>query len=181
MGRATDLLAALDGFVAADALETAHLGAVRRLLEAGDRAFGRDHYAPGHITASAFVLDPTRTRLLLIHHQKLERWLQPGGHVEPEDRDIEAATRRELHEEVGLTELTRLGGIFDVDVHPIPARKNEPEHRHFDVRLLFVSHGAEVRAGSDAKAAKWVPFAEVRLAESDASVLRAVQKLVRGV
>lgn len=168
-------------FVPHDDLERAHRDA---LVELATRAGAtlRSHFEPGHFTASAFVLSPDGEALLLIEHSKLKRWLQPGGHVDPTDRDLEAAARREVAEETGLTDLELLGPApFDLDVHVIPERRKpgreEPEHRHFDVRYLFRARTREVRAGSDALAARWVPLAEVPSVESDESVWRAVRKL----
>lgn len=142
-------------------------------------ALERDHFVPGHFTASSFVLSPDEQSILLIFHGKLHRWLQPGGHVEPGDLDIVAAARREVSEEVGLDDLTLLGSgaPFDLDIHAIPARKTEPQHEHFDVRFLFRASSWQVRAASDAVDARWVPLDEVGQLESDASVQRAVAKL----
>lgn len=166
----------------ADALEATHRDAVLRLLDVPGDPFSRDHFAPGHVTASAFVLAPDGAALLLILHGKLHRWLQPGGHVDAEDVDVLAAARREVLEEVGLADLPLsplTDGLIDVDVHVIPARKADPEHSHFDVRFLFQARDWQFAAGSDAHAGKWVPLAEVTTLESDASVLRAVAKLQR--
>ena len=58
--------------------------------------------APAHVTASALVLDPVRRRVLLTLHPKIGRWLQLGGHCEPEDLDLADAARREATEESGL-------------------------------------------------------------------------------
>jgi len=58
-----------------------------------------------------------------------------GGHVEGEEPPAVAALR-EGAEESGLADLRLAGGIFDLDVHGIPAAKGEPEHAHFDVRYL---------------------------------------------
>ena len=49
---------------------------------------------PGHITASALVLDHTRTKALLTLHPRLGRWVQLGGHCEDVDTDIRAAALR---------------------------------------------------------------------------------------
>ncbi len=96
----------------------------------------------GHLTASAWVLDRTHTHAAMIHHRKLDRWLQPGGHIEDDDASWRAAAYREVTEEVGLT--TFIAGpdaeqLFDVDVHPIPARSDVPAHYHYDLRFLFVA------------------------------------------
>ena len=69
-------------------------------------------------------------------------------------------------------------GIFDVDVHEIPALKGEPTHKHFDVRFLFVANDLNMTAGTDAKDARWVPFQEITEEISDRSVVRAIEKWV---
>ncbi len=143
--------------------------------------FARDHYVPGHFTASAFILSPEGDALLLIHHRKLGRWLQPGGHVEPSDADLLAAARREAAEEVGRSDLTldpRQSGAFDLDVHAIPAHGTSPEHEHFDVRFLFRSPTRRVVEGEEVDGARWVPLAQLAQdPTADPSVLRAVRKL----
>ena len=115
----------------------------------------------------------------MIHHSKLHRWLQPGGHVDPEDADVFAAARREVEEEVGLVDLSLVhASVFDLDVHEIPARKSDPRHAHFDVRILLRAPHRNAVAGSDANAVRWVPLSEVNGEESDESVMRAVRKLL---
>ena len=147
-------------------------------LSAETGAFGRDHFTPGHFTASAFVLSPDDSGLLLIHHARLDRWLQPGGHVEPGDADLLATARRELAEEVGIDDAElAVPGIFDVDVHGIPAARGEPGHEHFDVRFLFRARSRELRISSEAHAAAWVRFADLDPLQTDHSVLRAAHKL----
>lgn len=96
----------------------------------------------GHLTASAWVLDRTQTHVVMIHHRKLNRWLQPGGHIDDSDASWRSAALRELAEETGLTRFVELSDeecLFDVDVHLIPARKDELAHLHYDLRFLFVA------------------------------------------
>ncbi|HEY6880471.1 MAG TPA: NUDIX hydrolase [Polyangiales bacterium] len=154
---------------------------MKELCESVAAPCARANYLPGHFTASAFVVSPERDALLLILHGKLGLWLQPGGHVDDEDESLLAAARREVAEEVGLRELELLAPApLDLDIHDIPARKGEPAHAHFDVRFLFRAPTRAVRAGSDAKDARWVPLAKIGeddLVRSDESVLRAVRKL----
>ena len=135
----------------------------------------RDQFSPGHFTASAFVLSPDDQNLLLIFHSKLSLWLQPGGHVDASDKTLLAAAKREVLEEVGVqAELhPDFPGILDLDIHTIPARKEEPAHEHFDVRFALRAPNHEFQAGSDALSARWVPIDEVERAHSDASVTRA--------
>ena len=179
MTRRAHLAGLLGAHQPADAIEAAHLAGMLKLVRAPGDPFARAHWEPGHFTASAFVLSPDQNQLLLILHGKLHRWLQPGGHVNPEDADILAAARREVAEEVGMHNLPFRDGprIFDVDVHRIPAIGDSPEHHHFDVRVLFVAPDLSATAGSDAKDAQWVALDRVHAWETDESVLRAVRKL----
>jgi len=92
----------------------------------------------GHITASAWVVNDNMTEAFLIRHKSLDLWMQPGGHVDPDEYPAEAAVR-ESNEETGLSGLQILPpGLFDVDVHSIPDNlmKNEPRHTHYDLRYL---------------------------------------------
>lgn len=137
--------------------------------------FARSHLDPGHFTASAFVLCPERRRLLLIRHPKLGRWLQPGGHIEPSDESLLAAARREVREETGVEPLTALEpGIFDVDVHLIPANPREGAHAHFDVRYAFVAPREELTVSSEVKAARWVELEAVAGLNDEESLARPV-------
>jgi ADP-ribose pyrophosphatase YjhB (NUDIX family) len=158
--------------------EQAFLDRMRELLDAGSTAFDRTSYEPGHFTASAFVVDGRHENLLLIHHKKLRRWLQPGGHVETIDPDLEHAARREVREETGLSDLHPLvDGAFDLDVHEIPPFGAARAHSHFDVRFLFRAHGERLAPSAEVTSARWMPLAKLRELTDDDSVLRAVGKL----
>ena len=99
---------------------------------------------PGHLTGSAFVIDVVLRRALLIHHAALGIWIQPGGHVDPGEQPVQAALRETL-EETGISGELLCLGIFDVDIHPIPAnlRKGEPDHHHIDVRYLVAASSSD--------------------------------------
>jgi len=134
----------------------------------------------GHVTGSAWIVDPTRSRCLLTHHRKLERWLQLGGHADGQT-DILAVAMREGREESGLVSLRPVAtSIFDCDVHAIPARKAEPEHWHYDVRFLLEADDAEALVVSEeSKELAWVALGDVAALGGDASVLRMVAKTAR--
>ena len=121
--------------------------------EAGDRdqivAFVRRHERPfdraigeGHLTGSAITVSADGSHVLLLHHRKLDRWLQPGGHGDPGETTGEEVALREALEESGIEGLTlhpRAPRPLDVDVHDIPARGSEPAHQHLDLRYLVVA------------------------------------------
>ncbi len=99
-------------------------------------AFANDTWI-WHITASMLVINPEHTRVLLMFHKKLQKWLQFGGHSDGES-DTLATAIREFHEESGIwIEPTIYSGIFDIDIHEIPADlKWRPSHMHYDVLYL---------------------------------------------
>ena len=179
MNRVDHLISLLAAHTPTDPKEAAFCIEMSRLTADRNDALSRHHFEPGHFTASAFVLSPDQKSVLLIFHGKLARWLQPGGHIDPDDIDVLHAAAREVAEETGLTNLQPIGtGLFDVDIHEIPARKNNPAHRHFDLRILLQATSLDFQAGSDALDAKWVRLEDVNEVESDASVMRAIRKLM---
>jgi 8-oxo-dGTP pyrophosphatase MutT (NUDIX family) len=139
---------------------------VRLAHELGD-PLSRDE-PKAHFTASAFVVDERCARTCLVQHVKLERLLQPGGHVEPSDISLEAAALREAHEETTLE--VRLHPVaprpFDLDIHEIPERPGEPAHYHLDVRYLVVG------TGEPCEGAAWYAIGEA----GDGSVRRLAAK-----
>ncbi len=163
-----------------DDVEASHRRSMLNRLAQAPDPFDKDHFEPGHFTASGYVVSPDDRDVLLIFHESLERWLQPGGHFDDDDPSALDAARRELEEEVGLAELPLHPSapcLFDVDVHTIPARAPYPEHLHFDVRFLFRAKSREFRAGSDAVRAAWVPIAELSDRTDWASASRVAVKL----
>lgn len=136
----------------------------------------------GHVTGSAWVVSPDRQRVVLIHHRKLDRWLQPGGHADG-DPDVAAVALREAEEETGLTGLKlirqdeQLPGIFDVDVHTIPARGNVPQHWHYDVRFLVEANPKiSFRQNGETKDIQWFSTKEAELLVDSESICRMLRK-----
>jgi 8-oxo-dGTP pyrophosphatase MutT (NUDIX family) len=168
---------ALDEHALAYPGSAAVVARMRELLLVPGDPFSNRHTEPGHFTASAFVLCPERRRVLLIRHPKLGRWLQPGGHVEPEDADLAAAARREVSEETGVSVEGPTGGIFDVDIHDIPANAKDPAHQHFDVRFAFIARSDRLDASPEALGARWVDLSAVARLSSEVSVLRCTERL----
>ena len=127
---------------------------VLNLLEYSPAPFSREQFTPGHITCSGLVLAPADQRVLLVHHRRLERWLLPGGHVEPEDATIADSARREVVEETGA--LLAPGGLFiGADVHGIPAKRGEPYHLHHDLMFHFRATAEEFRVSEESHAVVW--------------------------
>lgn len=168
---------ALAAYAPADDRERAFRDRMLSLCDATE-PFSRTAFTPGHFTASAFVLSPDRRRLLVVFHRKLGRWLQPGGHIEPTDASILDAARREVEEETGVRgTIAADERVFDIDIHDIPARRDEAAHEHFDLRVLLFAPEIAVVANDEVEAVRWADLAEIPSLGTDESVLRAVRKL----
>ena len=152
---------------------------LRAFVEAHSDCFKRSLQA-GHVTGSAWIVDRALGATLLVHHAKLDKWLQPGGHADGEP-DVRAVALREAREETGLVDLVSAGdGIFDVDVHAIPARGDEPAHEHYDVRFAFFADRHTVpRASEESHAVAWIALDDLERYAIDDSVRRMAAKTVR--
>jgi 8-oxo-dGTP pyrophosphatase MutT (NUDIX family) len=171
------LVGMLEAYVPDPGQEPAH-SAMLQLASGGGDVFSADRVDPGHFTASGYVLAPDRSRLVLVHHARLGVWVQPGGHVDPGDAGVVAAAEREIQEETGLADLVLLdAGLFDLDVHPIPARPTLPAHRHYDLRFLFLATGEELQVSPESLAVRWVALTELDAIGADSSLRRAAAKL----
>ncbi len=141
-------------------------------------AFQRTHL-PGHITGSAWIVDASKGKALLIHHAKLNRWLQPGGHADGDENVLRVALR-EAEEETGVKEYKILSeGIFDLDIHPIPNRKDFPEHLHYDIRYLVQANTVDELILSDESFnVAWINFDELSsLTGNNSSINRMMEKV----
>ncbi len=171
-----DLAAALDDYARRWPEEAPVVELFSTLLAEGASAFTRERLA-GHFTGSAWLVSADGDRALLTHHRKLGLWLQPGGHADG-DTDLGSVALREAEEESGLRDLSCLPGLFDLDRHRIPARRDEPEHWHYDARFVVRCGGSEAFAvGPESLDLAWRPIAELAEASDvDASLRRMACK-----
>lgn len=137
--------------------------------------FCRSH-AEGHITGSAWLLNPGGDKALLTLHHNLKRWLQPGGHADGAPDTLGTALR-EATEESGIDGIVPLDAeIMDVDIHTIPPnpRRGEREHLHYDIRYLLQAPHERFAISEESDALAWWSASDfiARAGETDEAVLR---------
>jgi 8-oxo-dGTP pyrophosphatase MutT (NUDIX family) len=145
------------------------------LLDDAEDPFRRERL-DGHYTASAWLVSHDGRRLLMTHHRKLDRWLQPGGHADG-DRELARAALRESQEESGLPGLEVDPRIFDLDRHWIPARGDVPGHWHYDVR--FVVRAGEDEAFTVSDESHALAWREIGALVDDAQVDPSIRRMAR--
>lgn len=149
-------------------------------LGLGATAFARSTL-PGHFTGSALVVSPDGDKALLMHHRKLDRWLQFGGHARAGETNGYATALREAREESGLRTLYPIPEshqVLDVDIHRIPTSPREPAHDHLDLRYAFVASPDEEpeRQESEVRELRWFAWNELPTLGLDPALERAFAK-----
>jgi 8-oxo-dGTP pyrophosphatase MutT (NUDIX family) len=137
---------------------------------------------PGHVTASAIVLDAAGTNVLLTLHPRLGRWVQLGGHCEPDDADIVAAALRESTEESGIESLAISPHLAAVHVHPVTCSLGVPT-RHLDLQFIArAPASAQIAVSDESLDVRWWPVDQLPVGSDHALVhlvSRAVSRPVR--
>lgn len=143
------------------------------------RCYERDCWA-GHVTGAAWLVNRAGTHVLLTHHRKLDMWLQLGGHSDG-DPDTTGVALREAREESGLEVELLSDGIFDIDIHAIPARKQDPEHRHLDIRFAMRVLDSEAFVVSpESIDLAWIEIADLASVTQEPTILRMGRKWLAG-
>lgn len=169
----------LEAYQAFDDLERTYHRDIRAFVRSQTRSHRRSN-AGGHVTGSAWVVDREARHALLVHHRRLDRWLQPGGHLEDDATVLEAALR-EAREETGLVCIPASEEIFDIDIHRIPANAREAEHLHYDIRFLLVADRDETpTVSSESREVRWFDWDEIHAMACGPSIDRMVHKCRAG-
>lgn len=175
------ILELLDRYQLQNPSEVGCIERIRELVRKHADCFERS-CAPGHITASVWIVSPDRERFLLAHHRKLGRWLQLGGHADG-DPDVSSVALREAREESGLRDFEWLDELpIDVDVHRIPARPGEPAHEHHDIRFLLAARcDGELVVSDESHALAWFEWDALERDFCEESLLRMGRKARRRI
>lgn len=177
LGRAEELTLVVDALSAYEAVDDQQAAVRAEMLAfagAHDDALWRT-CAPGHFTGSALVVHADREQVLLLFHTKLQRWLQPGGHLDG-DANLAASALREATEESGIEGLRVAVPAVDLDIHEVRPPKEEP-HLHLDVRFVVLApEGAEVVGNHESQALRWVRPAQLSELGADEGLVRLTER-----
>jgi 8-oxo-dGTP pyrophosphatase MutT (NUDIX family) len=155
-----DATVVLTAWEAPDAAQSAIREALLAYLAVRDDGCSRS-CETGHLTASALVVDDAGENALLTLHPRVGRWVQLGGHIEPEDTTLAGAALREATEESGIEGLTISGSPLHLDVHPVTCSLGVPT-RHLDVRYFVrAPAGAREVRSEESVDLRWWPLAEL--------------------
>ena len=149
------LASVLAGYTARSEQEAQDVGRLRQLV-----ANAADPWTRGsglHVTGSAVVVHPPTRQVLLRWHERMQAWLQVGGHADPGETDPFLIAQREAREETGLADLAPWPDsdqprVVHIAVVPVPAGKGEPAHEHGDIRYGLATHQPEAVAPETASA-----------------------------
>lgn len=175
-----DLLRLLDAHDTSFMEEAGFVQRARRWIMANPSIFDRKQ--PIHVTASAWVISPDRSRVFLVHHGKLHEWFQPGGHADG-DNDVIRVAMKEASEEAGidLEHVNLLSEeVFDVDIHWVPENEFHPAHGHIDMRFLVeIDDSLPVPGSHESHEVRWVGLMEASTYNNNRSTWRMVEKTRR--
>ncbi len=152
---------------------------IKSFISGTEACFERSNGA-GHITGSAWLINPGGDKALLTLHHKLKRWMQTGGHADG-DSDVLRVALREAEEESGISGIRPLmREIFDIDIHPIPANphKGEGAHYHYDIRYLLQAPHEQFRISHESDDLAWWSQQDFqqRSSELDEAALRMASR-----
>ena len=172
-----DILNLLDDYDTRFLDEASHVARARRWIMTHEEIFNREN--PVHVTASAWVVNPARTHIFMVHHGKHHQWFQPGGHADG-DNDVLRVALKEASEESGL-DMAHIRllhrKVFDVDIHAVPTAHAVPEHAHIDIRFLVeMDDDVPVPGSHESHEVRWIPLREVAAMSRLRSTHRMLEK-----
>jgi 8-oxo-dGTP pyrophosphatase MutT (NUDIX family) len=161
--------------------ERAYVQRAIRYIQHNPGVFDRKH-APVHITASVWVVNPDRDKVLMVHHGKLHHWFQPGGHADGET-DVLKVALKEVAEETGIESrhiFLLSQEVFDVDIHDVPTMGDVSSHGHIDIRFLVeIDDNLPLPGSHESHEVRWIDLYRVTSFNNFRSTYRMVEKTRR--
>ena len=117
-------------------------------LEKNGDAFLRSNLL-AHMTASSWIVNPERTKTLMVYHNLYDSWSWTGGHADGET-DLLSVALREAREETGIEHVRPLSPeIFSLEVLTVDGHEKRgeyvPSHLHMNVTYLLEAEESDTR------------------------------------
>ena len=143
------LLAQLEGYAPWNEQEARDKAVLLTMLRSGRDLWTRENET-AHLTASAWVTDPTRTRVLMCYHNIYHSWSWLGGHADG-DRDLLGVALRQVGEESGLASVRPVSeDLFSLEILTVDGHEKRgryvPSHLHLNVTYLLEADDTETLA-----------------------------------
>ena len=135
-----DIRAAIAAYSPFNEQEDADKTLILDFLQKNPDAFYRTNRI-AHMTASAWVVNPARNRVLMVYHNIYDSWSWTGGHADGEE-DLAAVALREVREETGVRSARLLSKeIFSLESLTVDGHEKHgayvPSHLHLNVTYLL--------------------------------------------
>lgn len=146
-----------------------------------------------HFAASGFVINRENTKMLMVYHKKLNTWVIPGGHLEPNEYPADGALR-EIFEETGIKAAvidssessfegnekeSKIATPYVMLSEFIPEKNDKPAHIHMDfVYLCIADETTPVKREAEVSNVKWMTFEEVLKTDTFESIKEFARKRV---
>ena len=139
-GNRAELTEAIRAFRPENEQEEADKKGILAFLAANENAFTRDNII-AHMTASAWVVNHDRTKVLMVYHRIYDSWSWTGGHADGEE-NLLAVALREVTEETGVSSVTPVSDdIFSLEILTVDGHEKHgsyvPSHLHMNVTYLL--------------------------------------------
>ncbi len=154
----------LENYIPFDEQEERDKEQFLKFINSFDDVLTRDNIF-GHFSASAFVVNKERTKMVVVYHIINDGWIYPGGHADGE-ADLLGVAVREVEEETGLKAKVLDKNIFSIQSTPVKGHikhgKYVSAHLHLDILYLMEADDKIplVYREDESKGVKWIPFEE---------------------
>ena len=135
-----ELIRRLEAFIPWNDQEVRDKEETLRRLKSGEALLDRSNTS-AHLTASAWVVSPDRSQVLMAYHNLYDSWAWLGGHADGEE-DLLSVALKEVREESGLQDVRPLTeDIFSVEILAVAGHEKKGQfvssHLHLNVTYLL--------------------------------------------
>ena len=140
-----------------------------------------------HMTASAMVVNPTRTHVLMAYHNIYGTWAWTGGHADGED-DLLAVARREAQEETRIEHLAPIQtGAISLEILDVPSHIKRGRfvscHLHLNMTYAFVGDDRDAlqNKADENRAVQWLPIDKLADFVAEPAMLPIYRKILQRI